>query len=376
MLASFETLRGRAIQATGLEDFGEDIWQEGLKHQLAAVATDVDPTPDAMARVEANFLDRLVKRLRIQEWHAANDDNKASPQIIDPLIIVGTGRSGTTAAHYLLMNDPQFRVLRKWEIENMPVPPPDIATEKDDPRRPKSVEKSVQHITGIDGPTEDRKIAELCFHDDAGPLGLHSYRKYWSDADHSGAMRYHERVLRMLHSKRPPHRWLLKSPDYMHFLKTVADHYPKAKFVVTHRDPAAVVPSACSVIVESTRLRLPNWTYDPVAFGERNLNTFRQATYRAMEARKIIGEDRFLDVGQTEVHKDAIGVAQRIYDFAGLKLEGSVADAISQFSRENAAGSRGEHKYAAEDFGLTKAQIRKAFAEYIDEYGAYCAIKN
>jgi hypothetical protein len=94
-----------------------------------------------------------------------------------------------------------------------------------------------------------------------------------------------------------------------------------------------------------------------------------------MEARKIIGEHRFLDVGQSEVHKDAVGTAERIYDFAGLRLENFVRDAIDQFSRENAAGARGEHKYAAEDFGLTKAQIREAFAEYIDQYGAYCAIK-
>jgi hypothetical protein len=372
MIASAQTLIDRAKAATGLSDFGPEIWREGLDRQLAAAALDV--APDALARVEAIFVDRLVKRLRIEEWHAANNQNASAPPIEGPLIIVGTGRSGTTAAHYLLSMDPQFRILRKWEAED-PAPPPNIATEHNDPRRPRQVASNVQHITAIDGPTEDRKIQEYSFHDDAGPLGLHSYRKYWSETDHSEAFPYHERFLRMLHSSRPPYRWLLKSPDYLHYLKAVADYYPNALFVMTHRDPASVVPSACSVIVESTRLRLPDWTYDPVAFGQRTLNHLAQAAVRSTHARKLIGQHRFLDVGQAEVHGDAVGMAERIYDFAGLKLESSVRDAIDKFSRENAAGSRGEHKYSAEDFGLTKKGIRAAFSDYLDEYSAYCNLK-
>ena len=56
----------------------------------------------------------------------------------------------------------------------------------------------------------------------------------------------------MLQSHRPPYRWLLKGPDYLYFLPPLAAYYPKAKFVVTHRDPVKVIPSACSVIAEHT----------------------------------------------------------------------------------------------------------------------------
>ena len=44
-------------------------------------------------------------------------------------MVFGLPRTGTTALHYLLSVDPQFRYLRSWELRD-PVPPPDIATEE------------------------------------------------------------------------------------------------------------------------------------------------------------------------------------------------------------------------------------------------------
>jgi hypothetical protein len=177
----------------------------------------------------------------------------------------------------------------------------------------------------------------------------------------------------MLQANRGPHHWLLKSPDYMHYLPTVAGYFPDAKFIMTHRDPTKVIPSVCSVIVDSTRQRLPNWQYDPAAFGKAKLDYFLSAVQRGMEARKIIGEHRFVDVGQTEVFKDPSGVAERIYDFLGLELTPAVKDAMIEWNKASQAVERGEHKYAAEDYGLTNAGIKSAFAEYLDRYGKYCA---
>jgi hypothetical protein len=203
-------------------------------------------------------------------------------------------------------------------------------------------------------------------------VGLASYAEDWRTADHTGAFPFFDQVLRMLQSHRPPYHWLLKSPDYMHFLPTVAAYYPTAKFVMTHRDPTKVIPSVCSVIVDSTRQRLPNWQYDPATFGQEKLKYFLSAVQRGMEARAIIGEHRFVDVGQTEVFTNPGGVAERIYDFAGLELTPAVKDTMIEWNKASQSVERGEHKYAAEDYGLTNAGIRNAFAEYLDRYGKYC----
>jgi len=182
---------------------------------------------------------------------------------------------------------------------------------------------------------------------------------------------YHERVLRLLQSHRPPCRWLLESPEDMISLEPLAAHYPQARFVVTHRDPLKVIPSACSVIVDSTRQRIPHWTFDRETFGHEILADFADSAQRGMASRAIIGEDRFLDIGQPELNADPLGTAERLYEFAGLELSGEVATAMKSWSEQNEAGSRPEHHYTAEEFGLTDEEIRTSFAGYIDRYQQY-----
>ena len=156
----------------------------------------------------------------------------------------------------------------------------------------------------------------------------------------------------MLHSRRPPYRWLLKSPDYVYNLPWLGAYYPDARFVMTHRDPVKVIPSACSVIAEHTRQRLPDWTFDPDEFGHDVLVHLLSGMTRAIAAREAIGEHRFIDVGQLQLQGDPVGVAEQIYDFAGLDLSDDARAAMAQWGTDNRAGSRGQHQYSAEEFGL------------------------
>jgi hypothetical protein len=371
MIAAAEELLETARQRTGLSDFGPDGWQEGFEQLVAAIPEDLGDDPPAAARVEAIIVDRLVNRLRVEAWYAEHENEAAAHAVEEPLMILGTGRSGTTATHYLLAVDRQFRYPRKWELVD-PIPPPDLATEHEDPRRPSPPEQgNVQHIATVDGPAEDRRIHELSFHESPAVLGVPTYAEYWRTADHTAAFPYHERILRVLHSHRPPYRWLLKSPESMHTLPPLAAHYPDMRFVMTHRDPVKVIPSACSVIAEHTRMRLPHWKPDP-EFGRRTLTQLLEGVQRAMAARPVIGEERFIDIGQPELQADPVGVAERIYEFAGLRLDDSVRDAMVSWSAQNQAGSRGEHHYTAEEFGLTAAEIHSEFAAYLERFGDYC----
>jgi hypothetical protein len=372
MSATKDELLARAIARTdGFSDFGPDGWQEGFDHLVDAIPVDLDDDQHAVGRIENIVVDRLVTRLRIERWYAHHGDEAAANDIEGPLMILGTGRSGTTATHYLLAVDPQFRYLRKWEV-NDPVPPPDATTEQIDPRRPQEpVQGNEYHIATADGPTEDRKVHELSFRESGNPLGLRTYVKWWRQADHTTKFDYHERVLRLLQSHRPPYRWLLKSPEDMISLEPLVAHYPQSRFVVTHRDPLKVVPSACSVIVDSTRQRIPHWTFDPGSFGREILEDFCDSAQRGMASRAVIGEDRFFDVGHPQLTADPLGTAERIYEFAGLKLTTKVRATMKLWSEQNEIGSRGPHKYSAEEFGLTDELIGMRFAEYIDRYQQY-----
>ncbi len=369
-MAHPDVLLNQASRVAGLSDFGPDGWQEGLDRLSRALHSDIGDAP-SIATIEDLIVARLVRRLRIQDWWKAHPAERNQP-VEGPLVILGLPRTGTTALHYLLAIDPQFRYARKWELED-PIPPPDAVTESQDRRRPGGPpRRDVQHVSSADGPTEDRRIHELAFNDSEGVLPVPSFTRWWRSSNHGPAMAFHERVLRLLHSRRPPHRWLLKDPLYLFQLEEFSAQYPAARFVVTHRDPVSVLPSTCSVIESSRRLRLPDWNSDPVQLGREALDFFPDAVRQAAAARSSVGEDRFLDVAQHELAGNAARTADRIYEFAGLKLSDDTRTAMAKWASDNQPGSRGEHRYRAEDYGLSPDAIRSAFADYLDQFGRFC----
>src|SRR6202034_3820873 len=74
------------------------------------------------------------------------------------------------------------------------------------------------------------------------------YLKYLlHGADLREAYEYHARVLKLLQWGSPPRRWTLKWPCHLLALDAIANVYPDATFVVTHRDPVQALASNCSL---------------------------------------------------------------------------------------------------------------------------------
>ena len=368
-MVSADVLVERARASAALSDFGPTGWQAGLDHLLASVERDVSDG-EAVARIEALVVERLVTRLRVEAWYAEHGA-EAEHHVQGPLVVFGLPRTGTTALHYLLSVDPQFRYLRSWELRD-PVPPPDIATEEDDPRRPHGdPSPDVRHIAHLDGPAEDWPIHALAFDHAELTLPVPSHTRWWRTARHESLFPYHERILRLLHSHRPPEVWLLKLPAYLFLVSELAAHYPDARFVMTHREPVAAMASTCSTVAAARRKRTPTWSPD-AEFGPGLLEHWSEGMRRGMAARDALGEGHVIDVAQRELESDPIGIAQRVYDFANLRLADDVRAEMAQWAGRNQRGSRGEHRYAAEEWGLAPSEIKESFAPYLDRYGALC----
>jgi hypothetical protein len=327
---------------------------------------------DALGPIEAIILDRLVTRLRVEAWWSEHGDEAAAP-VAGMVAVAGLPRTGTTALHYLLALDPRFRYLRKWELAD-PVPPPVLGREASDPRRPNDVPTAnVRHIATADGPTEDGPIFSLNFSSAETIFPVPSYTQWWRENDHASSFPYHDRILRLLHSHRPPRHWLLKYPNFAFHLPQLVAQYPGARIVVTHRDPALALPSTCSVVLDSRTQRLPRWDTDKTALGRELLRQFAAGAQRMIDARAELGEERFIDVGQRELEADPMGTAARVYDFLGLALDDAHREAIAAWADSNRQGARGEHRYGAEEFGLTETEIRETFALYTARFASYCA---
>ena len=361
-----------AIAEAGLTEFGPGDFREGLLVLLDSLEHEGDLDPRTDADVVSDLRRRLVNRLEVEAWYTRHPDI-ADVAVRGPVDINGLPRTGTTALADMLSLDPQFRCLTGWE-QTRPVPPPVTGEELDDPRRlafvrmheDRSAEQKAMHIVEIDATMEDTEVLGMAFHGQQMTLPVPGYRAWWRRADLTESYEYHRRVVKLLGSRKPPDLWLFKAPHHKFHLEALANAYPEIRFVMTHRDPAKVVPSYTSLVS----------TIFPPAAGQRDLQALgaevsdhlRAGMEHAIEERSLIGEDRFFDVHHRDLVADPQQTVRRVYEWLGLDLTDQVAKTIFDWQETHAVGAGGTHRYTPEEFGLSADKIRSDYDFYIRRF--------
>ena len=115
----------------------------------------------------------------------------------------------------------------------------------------------------------------------------------------------------------------------------------------------------CPVVRSDERASLPS--------GFRRHGLSAPASTR-LGARARIGEHRFVDVTNDAVIRQPIETFERIYDFLGMSLTPGLRGELENYTRDNAPGHFGEHRYTPEEFGLSGGAIRTAFSHYIERF--------
>jgi Sulfotransferase family len=375
---SSEELIVDACQATGLSDFGPSDFREGLDVLLRSLEHDANFSAEAALDAVALLRRRLVNRLEIEAHYRAHPE-VAQLSIEGPVSITGLPRTGTTALGNMMSLDDQFRCLRIWE-QAKPCPPPVLGEEATDPRRlaaeqefsEMSSDLRSMHIFEVDATTEDTEVLGLQFRAQQMTFPAYSYHAWWRDSDMRSSYAYHRRVALLLQSRRPPRFWLYKSPHMKFHLEDFLSAYPEARFIMTHRDPAKVVPSYVSLVAS---LFPADWlaNNDPKKLGQHISEHLRIGMERAIAARERIGEHRFLDVHHHDFLADASGTLERIYDFLGLELRPQVRQDMASWREANHSGAHGAHRYKPEDYGLSADQVRAEYDFYIRRFDVQLA---
>ena len=179
---------------------------------------------------------------------------------------------------------------------------------------------------------------------------------------------YHARVLKLLQSHRPPNRWLVKAPWHNFHLDDLIGVYPNATLVMCHRDPAKLIPSVVSLLLITRSMVVPKDEIDPTELGQFVLEHLRVSIERVMDFRRRHGDDRFIDVFHEPFNADPERTAERVYARLGVELKPPVREAMAGWAERNRKGAYGEHRYAAEEFGLSEAAIRDTFADYMRHF--------
>ena len=379
MALNADRIEEDARARTGLSDCGEGDYREGLERLVESMNGEADLTEVGEAIQHAQLVSLLASRLGVEDTYRQHPEI-ADETVEGPVFVIGLPRTGTTALSQLVAADPQFRSLRMWE-SGAPVPPPESATEHTDPR----IGIAEEHLALMN---QAFPLMQTMYHSEAttatecqdlmgmsyrtvhfdGSARIPSYMSWVVDCDMTGTYRYHRRVLHLLQWHCPPRLWHVKTPVLMFALDALVDVYPDSKFLWSHRDPASVMGSVCSLIHY-----VRSWSSDrddAKELGPEMLERWWEAVRRAMEFRERVGHDRFADVAFSDLQTDPVRALESAYGELGLEFSDTSRRAVSKWAGGHEAGSHGQHTYSLADFGLTAEEVRERFAPYMAAFDA------
>ena len=369
-----------ARRSTGLADFGSDDFLEPLRRLLSCLETEADLTVLGRVAARRDLVGLLINRLRLQEDRTRHPEI-AAERIVAPIFIVGLPRTGSTALHHLLAQDPETRAPQAWEVM-YPSPPPVLATYETDPR----IERAAKQLRWLDWLAPDFKAihpvgAQLpleCIAIMSGSFlaarfqttyNVPSYEEWLNGQDMAPAYAFHRQFLQHLQWQAPGARWVLKAPSHVFSFDTLLTTYPDARIVQTHRDPVTAVASVASL--SSVLHRAFSRRREPTRFGHEVANRWTEGLERSLELRRNgqISSERLVDVHHHELVADPMAVVRRIYSQLQLPLTPAALERMEAFLVENPRDRHGQHEYTLDTFGLDAQDLARRFKAYSEHFG-------
>ena len=374
-----EELLAAALENTGLSDFGGEEFQKPFALLLESLEKEARLSLMGRMVARGDILRGLENRLRLVDVFKQHPEIAEQP-IERPIFVVGPPRTGTTIFHDLLAMDPGNRVPQTWEA-CYPLPPPESATYRTDPRIAK-VQADLDRVDSLIpefkkmhpmGAERAQECVTLTAYDFASMIfntqfRVPGYENWVMSHDMKSALRWHRKVLQVLQWKAPGERWALKSPQHMWHLQHVHREYPDALFVQPHRDPVRVLVSISSLVatlrsLSSDRVELADVARDyarGLALGWKNMIAYRKSG--------ALAESQVVDLYFQDFMQDQVGTVRRAYEHFGLQLSSNAASAMQGFLDENPFDKHGRHLYKFSDIGMGENEVRSLFREYQDYF--------
>ncbi|MDQ2648373.1 MAG: sulfotransferase [Actinomycetota bacterium] len=374
-----------AIAVAGHDDFGESTWREGLDVLLPSVVEEGRLNDIGVEMVAGEVVRYLSNRLAITAWRQEHPA-VAEAQVVQPIVIVGQPRTGTTILFDLLAQDPALRAPLTWEVD-LPLPPPSTATYDTD-ERIGEVQATLDmadvlipgftafHEIGARLGQECVRITGCDFRSMIFPIQYRvpSYNRWlMHEADLAPAYRWHRRFLQHLQSGHPggqaPVQWLLKSPAHLWHLDALVGEYPDAVIVQTHRDPLKVIASISALAANLRRMASDDTSVADAA--EQYADDILLGLERGLDARDrgVIAADQVVDVQFTDFVRDPMAAVRRLYSTLGRELPSSTENDMRRFLAAHPGdGGGGGTRYRWSDTGLDEAELRARAKPYVDRF--------
>jgi hypothetical protein len=361
----FDRIVAKSGQGDGNGD-GDGEFTDGFRFLLRHWAGEADLTPVGWQSAQAHLRRHLTNRARVRRLITENPAIEEEP-IDKPVFVVGLPRTATTLAHGVLSLSDEHRCPLLWEL----LMPGLYASPA---RQGKAITSTRRWVGGVnllaprfrhihpmtaESPEEctfvlPHALVPLC------QARIPEYQAWHFERDFVPDYGYLKQVYQVLQHGRPRRRWMLKSPMHLGNLDALRAVFPDATIVWTHRDPATVVASFCSLVEQAMTGTLR--PLDPHVLGAQWLELLSRSMERALAARAAIPREALVDVPYSWLGSDPATGAPKLYEAVGARWTDADAARLPGIVARP-KGSR-PHRYDLARYGLTPADIESAFADY------------
>lgn len=373
-------LIGKAIEKTGLDDFGPADFRPRLDAYAGAADGDSGNTNLNRFILQNRIVRLLSQRLLL------TDLLRRYPEIHDikidrPIIVVGLPRSGTTHLVNLIASDVRWRALPYWESqEPFSLRGEGVDVNGVDPRFTRSVaeHESAMMMTPLVQAMHDRfpqaieEEVELLDLDFASyVLEWHGRVPQWRDfylgLNQDEHYAYLRTILKALTFLRGPRQWVLKSPQHCEQLGPLIRTFPDATVAFTHRDPVAVIQSAVTMLAYGDRVRRSE--IDPEGLVDYWVDRIERLLQACVRDRDLVAADRSLDIAFHQLNGNELSILETLYAANGTEFSTEVQKEFRAYLGDNPRGKHGQLRYDLQGhFGRTPDEVRSRFGFYFDRF--------
>ncbi|WP_084472044.1 sulfotransferase family protein [Haloglycomyces albus] len=310
---------------------------------------------------------RVTNHLRVQKLHSEHPEIAREP-IERPVFVVGLPRTATTLAHKIFTRSEGNRAPLMWELMFTDHGGIDAKTRRDRIKATQTMATmagKTSPLWDLIHPMDAEQPEECVFalphnHGFCTRARLPEYRQWLAQHDFTGDYEHLKRVLQVLQWRQPRKRWILKAPFHLFNLDVLMKVFDSANIVWTHRDPATVMGSWCSLVETGTAIH--NRTWDNHAIGREWLELFSEAIRSARRVRASAPRGKFIDIGYHSLTADPHRQLPEI--FRQLDMPWSATDNDNLADVLSAPGLRRKHEYHLERYGIDHTDVDEAFAGY------------
>lgn len=378
----YDAILRDARARAGVGDFSDEFYLPVLRRLLEGF--EKESNLNAMGRTiqRERIVGLLATNLRFESYWSQYPEI-ADERIVDPIVIVGFGRTGSTLLQRLLAADPRAHAPLWWE-GRFPVPFAGESIENPEQRIKAALAEvemmyatvpGLESIHPLDAMQADEEILllEQSFYSDS-PESFAKLTEFgpWREAlDQTPGYEHLRRLLQFLQWQKRKRgivaeRWILKSPQHIHNCDVVLKVFPGAKIVQTHRDPLETIPSWASLCYSLWQQNSD--TADPVVCGTYWDEKMARGIRRCMQVRDAGHADEFFDVDYRDTARDPLGVAARICEFVGWEHTKAAREAQASWLAANRRDQRPPHEYEPSTFGYTEAGLKARYREYRERF--------